>query len=198
MRRNLVLVLVLVLAGCARGIVDEQEGSITSDVPPATAEEPARRVSANVPPATGTARASFEDPAGDASEGADVTRVTVAQDKEFMLEVAVETSGSGNVDVYIDSDFDQRTGVGGGFDVRVSGSAASDALELWFLEGGTWTAQSAPTFSGSYAKGKLVMRIHRAYLGFEGSRGPIAINVGTQGDRAPDGAPMERWVFKPL
>ena len=189
----------LVLAtGCARGLVDEGEGSITTDVPPPPAEEPARRVSANAPPATGTARASFEDPAGDATEGADVRRITVSQDKDFMLEVVVETSGAGNVDLYIDSDFDQRTGVGGGFDVRVSGSVATEALELWFHEGGTWTAQSAPTFRGSFASGKLVMQIHRAYLGFEGSRGPIGISVGTQGDRAPDGAPVDRWVFKPL
>jgi hypothetical protein len=123
--------------------------------------------------------------------------VSVAQDKDSMLEVVVETSGSGNVDLYIDSDLNQKTGVDG-FDVRVSGSSASNGVELWFHEGGTWTAQSAPTFVGSYANGRLVMRIHRAYLGPEGSRGPIGISVGTQDDRAPDGAPADRWVYRPL
>ena len=32
----------------------------------------------------------------------------------------------------------------------------------------------------------------------EGSRGPIGIAAGTQSDRAPDGAPADRYTFKPL
>lgn len=193
--------LVLVL-GCARGIVDEGEGAITTDVPPSmVAEEaPARRVSADAPappPAPGAARSVFADPAGDAQNGADVRRVTVAQDKDSMLEVAVDIAGTGNVELYVDSDLNQKTGVDG-FDVRVSGSAATNAVELWFHEGGTWTAKSAPTFTGSFAHGTLVMRIHRQYLGPEGSRGPIGVAAGTQGDQAPDGAPADRYVFTPL
>jgi hypothetical protein len=190
----------VLVTGCARGLVDETEGSITSDVPPSAVDEPAppRRVNADAPPPAGTARASFDDPAGDApSNGVDVRRVTVAQDKDSMLEVVVETTGTGNLDLFIDSDLNAKTGVDG-FDVRASGSAATNAVELWFHEGGTWTAQAAPTFVASYANGKLVMRIHRRYLGPEGSRGPIGIVVGTQGDKAPDGAPVDRWTFKPL
>jgi hypothetical protein len=192
----------LVLAtGCARGLVDEQEGSITTDTPPTVADEPpppARRVNADVPRTPGVARASFDDPTGDvAADGTDVRRVIVAQDKDSMLEVAVEVTGPGNVELFIDSDLNQKTGVDG-FDVRVTGSAATNAVELWFHEGGTWTAQSAPTFTGSFTDGKLVMRIHRQYLGPEGSRGPIGIAAGTQEDRAPDGAPVDRYTFKPL
>jgi hypothetical protein len=201
-RAPLVLVLALVVGlGCARGIVDESEGSITTDVPPSAVEEPApaRRVSADAPSTPdGTARASFDDPAGDApSDGVDLRRIAVAQDKDFMLEVVVETSGTGDVDLYIDSDLNPRTGVDG-FDVRASGSAATKNVELWFHEGGAWTAEDAPTFTGSYADGKLVMRIHRQYLGPEGSRGPIGLAAGTQGDRAPDGAPADRYTFTPL
>lgn len=197
------LPLVLVLVGCARGLVDEQEGAITSDVPPSAVEEadPARRVSADAPPpAAPDAKpsASFEDPAGDTPSGAaDVRRVTVAQDKDSMLEVVIETAGTGNLELFIDSDLNRKTGVDG-FDVRVTGSAASGAAEIWFHEGGTWSAESPPTFVASYTKGKLVMRIHRRYLGPEGSRGPIGIAAGTQDDRAPDGAPADRWAFTPL
>jgi hypothetical protein len=198
--KRIALPLMLVL-GCARGLVDEGEGSIVSESPPPLPAEapspPARRISAEAP-TPGTANASFEDATGDAvADTADVRRVTVAQDKDSMLEVVVETSGVGNVELYIDSDLNQKTGVDG-FDVRVIGSAASNSAELWFHEGGTWTAQSAPTFVGTYGSGRLVMRIHRAYLGPEGSRGPIGIVVGTQGDHAPDGAPNDRYVFKPL
>lgn len=199
--QRIAIPLMLVL-GCARGIVDEGEGSIASDVPPSPVEEPApaRRVSADAPPAPvhGSATDAFADPAGDApADGADVRRVTVAQDKDFMLEVAVDVVGAGNVELYVDTDFDRKTGVDG-FDVRVTGSMATSAVELWFHEGGTWTAQSAPTFAGSFANGKLVMRIHRKYLGPEGSRGPIGIAAGTQDDRAPDGAPADRYTFRPL
>lgn len=192
------LALALVTA-CARGIVDEQErSSIATDIPPADEPAPPRRVSAEAPPTPGSARSSFEDPAGDAPEDdADVTRVTVAQDKDSMLEVVVETTGIGNVDLYIDSDLNRKTGVDG-FDVRVSGAVATNGVELWFHEGGTWAAQAAPTFNGTFVNGKLVMRIHRAYLGPEGSRGPIGVAAGTQGDQAPDGAPVDRYVFKPL
>jgi hypothetical protein len=200
---RIVMLSALVLAtGCARGLVDEAEGSITTDVPPSTPTEPAspaRRIGADVPPpAPGKARAAFDDPTGDvASGGADVRRVTVAQDKDSMLEVAVEVAGEGNVELFIDSDLEQKTGVDG-FDVRVTGSTATNAVEIWFHEGGTWTAQNVPTFTGSYTNGTLVMRVHRQYLGPEGSRGPIGIAAGTQDDRAPDGAPTDRYTFKPL
>lgn len=201
MVRIAVLAVLVLATGCARGLVDEQEGSITTDTPPTFAEEqpPARRVSADAPPpAAGAARASFDDPAGDvAAPGADVRRVTVAQDKDSMLEVAVQVAGDGNVELFIDSDSNPKTGVDG-FDVRVTGSTATNAVELWFQEGGAWTAQNVPTFSGSYTNGTLVVRIHRQYLGPEGSRGPIGIAAGTQEDRAPDGAPADRYTFRPL
>lgn len=198
--RPIAVPLMLVL-GCARGIVDEGEGSLTTDVPPTIVDEkpPARRVSADAPATLPppAAAVSFEDPAGDAADGADLRRVSIAQDPDFMLEVVVESTGGGNVDLYIDSDLNPKTGVDG-FDVRVSGFAASNTVEHWFHEGGAWSARSAPTFTGSFVDGKLVMRIHRQYLGPEGSRGPIGVVAGTQGDRAPDGAPAERYVFNPL
>lgn len=204
-RRIAALSMLALAAGCARGMVDEDKGSITTDEPPVSSSEPdspARRISADAPslalPAP-AARASWDDPAGDVTtkDAADIRRVSVAQDKDFMLEVVVETTGSGNVDLYIDSDLKQETGPDG-YDVRASASEASGTVDLFFHEGGTWVAADAPSSTLTFENGKLVMRIHRAYLGPTGSRGPIGIAVGTQEDHAPDGAPAERYVFVPL
>lgn len=202
-RTTAVLALTLLL-GCARGIVDEGEGSTTHDVPrpttpPSEEPAPARRVSADTPTPAGMTRAVLADPLGDATlDAPDIERISVAQDADAMLEVVVEcVGGAGNLDLYIDSDFNDATGEEG-FDVRVSASAATGALELWVQEGGAWTADSPPTFSGSLTNGKLVMRVHRQYLGLEGSRGPVAVVAASSGDRAPDNAPVDRLIFRPL
>src|SRR5690606_37343654 len=150
--------MLVLLAGCARGIVDENEGAITNDEPPSTVAErpPARRVSADAPVSLPerTPSASFVDPEGDVTtpDAADIVRVSVAQAADFMLELVVETKGSGHLDLYIDSDLLTATGVDG-FDVRASASDASSEVELWFHEGGTWRAVDAPSFRGSFSDG---------------------------------------------
>jgi hypothetical protein len=190
------------LLACAKG-VDDGNPQPASEVSPTVPAEQAPAlasatpISAAIPPSPAKAKAAFDDQPGDATDiGADIRQITVAETPSRVLEVVVQNDGVGSVELFIDTDLVGTTGIDG-YDARVTASAAGE-VQLWFDEGGAWTAEDAPTFRGSYADGVLAVRIDRAYLGNRESRGPIGVAAIAENDRAPDGAPEDRFVYTPL